>query len=362
MRHRFLHLDPELLRGLQTLEELKRLFQQLLLATGGDAEEAMQWMRALQAHGRISDEVDLDAFFAQLEREGVVQPGADGAPQLTGSGERHLRRSAFDELFGNLVRGGAGGHPVAAAGEGVERLPETRPYTFGDDVHLIDPLRSVHNALRRTQGSLELREEDLEVHETEHLTSCASVLAIDISHSMVLYGEDRITPARKVALALAELVQTRFAKDDLEVILFGDEAQRVPLDRLPYIDAGPYHTNTREALQMARNLLSRKHQPNKQILLITDGKPSAIRKQGQLYKNPYGLDLEIVNRTLDEADQCRRQRIVITTFMLATDPMLTDFVEKLTRTNRGRAFFASPYNLGEFLLADYINNRRRHLR
>jgi uncharacterized protein with von Willebrand factor type A (vWA) domain len=223
-------------------------------------------------------------------------------------------------------------------------------------------MRSVHNALTRTEGTLELREEDLEVHETEHSTSCATVLAIDISHSMILYGEDRITPARKVALALAELVQTRFAKDDLEVILFGDEATRIPLSELPYINAGPYHTNTREALQMARGILSRKHHVNKQIIMITDGKPSAIRERGTIYKNPFGLDLKIVNLTLEEADLCRRQRIVITTFMLATDPTLTDFVEKLTRTNRGRAFFASPYNLGEFVLADYIGNRRRIVR
>ena len=188
------------------------------------------------------------------------------------------------------------------------------------------------------------------------------MLAIDISHSMVLYGEDRITPARKVALALAELIQTRFAKDHLEVILFGDRAKQVPLTELPYIDAGPYHTNTREALQLARGLLSRRRQPNKQIIMITDGKPSAITEGGQIYKNPFGLDLKIVNLTLEEADLCRRQRIVITTFMLATDPTLTDFVEKLTRINRGRAFFASPYNLGEFILADYLKNRRRTVR
>ena len=252
---------------------------------------------------------------------------------------------------------------MPAAGEGVERLPETRPYEFGDDLHLLDPLRSVHNALTRTQGELTLAEEDLEVHETEHLTSCASVLAIDISHSMVLYGEDRITPARKLALALTELIQTRYPKDSIEVVLFGDRAKRVPLSELAYIQAGPYHTNTREALQVARGLLARQKQPNKQVLLITDGKPSAITEVGdRIYKNPFGLDLKIVNLTLEEADLCRRQRVVVTTFMLATDPMLTEFVEKLTRVNRGRAFFASPYDLGQFVLADYLRNRRKLLR
>ncbi|HEY7598298.1 MAG TPA: VWA domain-containing protein, partial [Candidatus Limnocylindrales bacterium] len=210
-------------------------------------------------------------------------------------------------------------------------------------------------------GELELTEEDLEVFETEHLTACATVVAIDISHSMVLYGEDRITPAKTVALALTELITTKYPKDHLGVILFGDRAEKIELGEIPRVQAGPFHTNTREALQLARGLLARQKQPNKQVFLITDGKPSAITEGGRIYKNPFGLDLKIVNRTLEEADLCRRQRVVITTFMLATDPLLTDFVEKLTQVNRGRAYFASPYNLGEFILADYIRNRRRRV-
>jgi uncharacterized protein with von Willebrand factor type A (vWA) domain len=179
---------------------------------------------------------------------------------------------------------------------------------------------------------------------------------------MILYGEDRITPAKTVALALTELITTKYPKDYLGVILFGDRAEKVSLGDLPYIEAGPYHTNTREALQLARGLLARQKQPNRQIFLITDGKPSAITEGGRVYKNPFGLDMKIVNKTLDEADLCRRQRVVVTTFMLATDPMLTDFVEKLTQVNRGRAYFASPYDLGEFILADYIRNRRSRVR
>ena len=362
MRHRYLHLDPALLRNLLAGMELQRLFNQLLLAAGGDVEEAMDWMRSLQDQGHLDESIDLEAFFESLEDQQLIQRSSGGGFGLTTTGERQIRRSAFEELFGSLDKGPAGLHRISAPGQGVEKLPETRPYEFGDDVHLIDPLRSVHNALRRTQGELRLAEKDLEVHETEHLTSCATVVAIDVSHSMILYGEDRITPARKVALALTELIQNRFQKDHLEVILFGDRAERVELSELPYIEAGPYHTNTREALQMARGLLARRRQPNRQIILITDGKPSAITEGGQVYKNPWGLDMKIVNRTLEEADLCRRQRIVISTFMLATDPVLTDFVEKLTKINRGRAFFASPYNLGEFVLADYIGNRRRYLR
>lgn len=338
-----------------------RLFNELLLAGGGDPQEAMEWLRYLQEQGYIDREVDLEAFFARLEEQRLLGRDAQGKSVLTSMGERRIRRSAFDEIFTSLRRGEAGYHSVRSAGEGVEPLPETRPYSFGDEIHRIDPLRSVHNALQRTKGELEIEEQDLEVFETEHLTACATIMAIDISHSMILYGEDRITPAKKVALALTELITTRYPKDHLGVVLFGDRAERVALSDLPYIQAGPYHTNTRDALQLSRTLLQRYKQPNKQIFLITDGKPSAITEGGQVYKNPFGLDLKIVNRTLEEVDSCRRQRIVITTFMLATDPQLTDFVEKLTQVNRGRAYFASPYDLGEFILADYIRNRRRRV-
>lgn len=362
MRHRYRHLDPNLIRALLAGLDLLRLFNQLVLASGGDVEEAMEWMRYLQQQGYIDEDIDLERFFQSLEDQELIGRDGEGGLQLTGGGERRLRQSAFEQLFSNLTKAGPGYHPVRAPGEGVERLPETRPWSFGDELHHLDASRSLQNALRRTRGGLRLAEEDLEVHETEHLTACATVMAIDISHSMILYGEDRITPAKTVALALTELITTKYPKDHLSVILFGDRAERLSLADLPYVEAGPYHTNTREALQLARALLARQKQPNKQIFLITDGKPSAITEGGRIYKNPFGLDMKIVNRTLEEADQCRRQRVVITTFMLATDPMLTQFVEKLTQINRGRAFFASPYNLGEFVLADYIKNRRSRIR
>ncbi|HEY8019706.1 MAG TPA: VWA domain-containing protein [Thermoanaerobaculia bacterium] len=361
MRHRYFHLDPRLIQEILAGLDLLRLFNQLVLASGGDVEEAMSWMRYLQQEGYLSEEVDLDAFFASLEDQQLVQRDGEGGMALTTGGERKIRKSAFEEIFSGLSKAGPGYHPIHAAGEGMERLPETRAYQFGDDLHLLEPARSLQNALRRTEGELDLAEEDLEVYETEHLTSCATIVAIDISHSMILYGEDRITPAKTVALALTELITTKYPKDHLGVILFGDRAERVGLSELPYIQAGPFHTNTREALQMARGLLARQKQPNKQIFLVTDGKPSAITENGRIYKNPFGLDMRIVNLTLEEADLCRRQKVVITTFMLATDPMLTQFVEKLTQINRGRAYFASPYNLGEFILADYIRNRRRRI-
>ena len=362
MRHQYLYLDPELIQAILAGLDLLRLFNQLVLASGGDVEEAMNWMRYLQQEGHIPEEIDLEAFFAALEEQQLVERDGGGGLQLTAGGERRIRRSAFEEIFQGLDRSGPGYHPIQAAGEGIERQPETRPYKFGDDIHLLDSARSLQNAMRRTKGEFDLTEDDLEVFETEHLTSCATVVAIDISHSMILYGEDRITPAKTVALALTELITTKYPKDHLSVILFGDRAEPVPLTEIPYIQAGPFHTNTREGLQLARSLLSRQKQPNKQIFLITDGKPSAITEGGRIYKNPFGLDMKIVNLTLDEADVCRRQKVVITTFMLATDPMLTQFVEKLTQINRGRAYFASPYNLGEFILADYIRNRRRRVR
>ncbi len=361
MRHRYSYLDPELIKSLLAGLDLLRLFNQLLLSAGGDAERAQGWLRELQERGFIDEGVDLAAFFAELEAQGVVERDPHGGLVVTTSGTRELRRSAFEEVFSSLKKAGPGYHPIHGPGEGVEQLPETRPYEFGDEPHTIDAVRSMQNALRRTQGELDLAEEDLEVGETEHLTSCATVVAIDISHSMVLYGEDRITPAKTVALALTELITSKYPKDWLGVLVFGDRAQRIELAAIPAIQAGPFHTNTCEALAVARGMLVARKHPNKQVFLVTDGKPSAITEGHRIYKNPYGLDMKIVNRTLEEADQCRRHRVVITTFMIATDPGLVDFVEKLTKVNRGRAYFANPYNLGEFILADYVKNRRKRV-
>ncbi|MEM6796206.1 MAG: VWA domain-containing protein [Acidobacteriota bacterium] len=362
MRHRYRYLDPALLEALLQGMGLERLFNQLLLSAAGDIEQVMEWMRQLQEQGFLPEGLDLEEFLEQMADQQTLGFDEEGRPQLTAIGERRIRRSAFEEIFSDLRRGGAGYHRVSASGDGTEKLPETRPYAFGDELHHLDVSRSLQNALKRGMGNLQLAEQDLEVHETEQLTNCATIVAIDISHSMVLYGEDRITPAKKVALALTELIQTKYPKDHLGVIQFGDRAEPVLLAELPYVDAGPYHTNTREALQLSRSLLARQKQPNKQIFLITDGKPSAITEGDGIYKNPFGLDMKIVNLTLEEADLCRRQKIVITTFMIASDPTLQQFVEKLTQTNRGRAYFASPDNLGEFILADYIRNRRKRVR
>ncbi|HUP65704.1 MAG TPA: VWA domain-containing protein [Thermoanaerobaculia bacterium] len=361
MRHRYSHLDPDLIRRLLAEIGLRRLFNQLLLQASGDVREAMRWMRALQQRGYLDPAIDLDAFFAQLQQEELFGRDGEGNLVLGPAGERHIRREALEEIFGGLRKSAAGHHSVERAGEGNEQLPETRRYRFGDDPMSIDGIRTIQNASRRGDPTrqISITEEDLEVHETEHASGCATVVMIDISHSMVLYGEDRITPAKKVALALTELILTKYPKDTIDVILFGDDATEVPISEIPYIDAGPYHTNTKAGLELAQNVLRRRKHTNKQIFMITDGKPSALHENGELYTNSFGLDMKIVNRTLEEAEKCRRARIPISTFMLATDPALVNFVDQLSRINRGRAFYSSTDRLGEYILADYIRNRRK---
>jgi uncharacterized protein with von Willebrand factor type A (vWA) domain len=361
MRHRYSYLDPDLIRQLLEQMGLRRLFNHLLLQSGGDVDETMRWMRALQQRGLIGEDVDLEAFFAQLLAENVIGQDGDGNLTLAAGGERQIRRDALDEIFGGLRKSAAGYHSVATAGQGTERLTETRPYAFGDDPMSIDSIRSLQNAMKHTDPAdpILMTEDDLEVFETEHNSNCATVVMIDISHSMILYGEDRITPAKKVALALTELIMTKYPKDAIDVLLFGDEAVEVPISEIPYVQVGPYHTNTKAGLQLAQRILRRRKHNNKQIFMITDGKPSALTENGRLYTNSFGLDMKIVNRTLEEADRCRRANIPISTFMLATDPMLVNFVEQLSQINRGRAFYSSPDRLGEYILADYIRNRRK---
>ena len=361
MRSRYSHLDPDLIQRLLSEMGLRRLFNHLLLQSGGDVEDAMQWMRMLQQRGYLDPEIDLDAFFAQLLEENVIGQDGEGNLVLSAGGERQIRRDALDEIFGGLQRSMTGSHAVANPGAGTERLTETRPYRFGDDPMGIDSIRSLQNAMQHNDpaGQITITEDDLEVFETEHNSSCATVVMIDISHSMILYGEDRITPAKKVALALTELILTKYPKDAIDVLLFGDDATEVPISEIPYVQVGPYHTNTKAGLELAQQILRRRRHANKQIFMITDGKPSALRENGRLYTNSFGLDMKIVNRTLEEAERCRRAGIPITTFMLATDPTLVNFVDQLSKINRGRAFYASADRLGEYILADYIKNRRK---
>ena len=362
MRFVYSEWDDRLFAQLQNLSDLMSIYNYLLMRLNGDVEEALRLMRRLQEQGMLDSKYDLDEFERQLKENRMIQKHTGGKYGLTGKGERRLRQDAFDAVFQKLRASGKGNHPMPyEGGTSEEYLPEKRPFAFGDSYRAIDYTSSMFNSISRTGDlGLDLSEKDLEVHESERMTSCATVLMIDISHSMILYGEDRITPAKQVAMAFTELILTKYPKDDLSVVLFGDEARQVPIKELPYIGVGPFHTNTQAGLRMARNILMAKKHANKQIFMITDGKPSMItRPNGQLYRNPMGLDPRIVNRTLDEAVVCRKKKIPITTFMVTDDPYLQKFIERLTELNKGRAYFASVDDLGSFVLWDFVQNRRK---
>jgi uncharacterized protein with von Willebrand factor type A (vWA) domain len=325
------------------LRQLMGIYRNLLLQTGGDVEEALRWMEHFgEQYGFFNESFGIAEFKKLLEETGEAERTPQGF-KVTPKGETRIRQDSLNEIFSTLQAGAAGDHRTPTAGQGGERLSETRP------------------TKRAGIDDLTLSEDDLEVFEQEHLSACATVLMVDVSHSMILYGEDRITPAKKIALALSQLIRTRYPKDTLDVVLFGDDATRVPLKDLMRIQAGPFHTNTKAGLQLAQRILESRKGVNKQIFMITDGKPSAIREHGRLYKNPFGLDPKIVNKTLEEAAQCRRKRVTITTFMLATDYPLLDFVRKLTAVNHGRVYETDPNNVGAYVFRDFVRNRRKRL-
>lgn len=346
-------------------DELKAmidLFSYVVLQFSGDVERALELMRELQDEYGMMTTMSMDDFIEELRKQGLIGTDAEGRPVATPKTERTMRTNALNEIFRSLRASDLGDHESPASGSGVERLPDTRDFAFGDQASNIDITQTMTNLFQRT-GDLEgtnLREDDIRVYETEHQTSCATVLMIDISHSMILYGEDRITPAKQVALALAELIQTKYPKDHLEVVLFGDEARRVTVRDIPYVTVGPFHTNTRDGLRLARQLLRRDRSGNKQIFMITDGKPSALTEEnGTVFKNSWGLDPRIVNKTLDEAVACRRDGITISTFMVAQDQYLVQFIEDLTQANNGRAFFTGLDGLGTNIFVDYVRHRRK---
>ena len=362
MRFDYSHWQGPRPEDLDFIRQMMEIYRNLLLQTGGDVDEALRWMAHFgEQYGFFDEKFGLEDFKQLLEESGEARRTPRGF-EVTPQGEKRIRQDSLNEIFTALQAGGAGDHRTADAGQGGERLSETRPYQFGDDLGSLDPLATLSNAVRnRGLEELSLEEEDLEVYEQEHLSSAATVLLVDVSHSMILYGEDRITPAKKIALALAHLIETRYPKDTLDVVLFGDDAAQVPIRDLLKIQAGPFHTNTQAGLALARRILEGRRGVNKQIFMVTDGKPSAIREQGRLYKNPFGLDPKIVNRTLEEAAYCRRKRITITTFMLAADPPLLDFVRRLTELNHGRIYEADPQNLGAYVFRDFVRNRRKRL-
>ncbi len=346
-------------------DRLFDLFQQLLQYTAGDAAEALNWLTQLdQKYGLTDDSMGIGDFIDELKKRGFLKDDdSGGSVVITAKAERSLRQRSLEEVFRQMRKGGRGRHATPLAGSGDERLTETRQWSFGDDPHLLDVTTTLSNSFRRTGiDRWNLSEDDFEVYETDHHSSMATVLMIDLSHSMILYGEDRITPARQTAMALAELILTQFPKDTLDIVAFGNDAWEVSIKDLPYLQVGPFYTNTRSGLQRARDILHRRKHQNKQIFMITDGKPSCHIENGRMYRNPYGLDRRIVNKVLDEGVICRRENIPITTFMIARDPYLQGFVRELTQANGGRAYFASPDHLGEFIFVDYIRNRRKRVR
>jgi Ca-activated chloride channel family protein len=348
-------------------ETLLDLFQQLLLISSGDVAQALKWLTELDKTYKLTESYDgygLGDFIEDLNQKGYIKYDEENNEMvITQKSERSIRNKSLEEVFKGLKKGSSGTHKTPHIGKGTEREPETRPWQFGDDINQIDNTSTLLNVLKHSSlEKLDLSEDDLEVYDTDHHTSVSTVLMIDLSHSMILYGEDRITPAKKVALALSELIMNNYAKDSLEIIAFGDTAWEVEVKDIPYLSVGPFHTNTLAGLELARHKLQRKKYSNKQIFMITDGKPSAMFEKGRLYKNSFGLDRKIVNKVLDEAVKCRREKISITTFMIASDPYLQGFVKELTDANKGRAYYASLNELGGYIFEDYIRNRRKNVR
>ncbi len=269
----------------------------------------------------------------------------------------------LDQIFGKLKKSKSGNHKTTFTGKGDEPSSDRREFQFGDALEQISMTDSLRNAqINHGTEDFHLTENDLEIVESEHKSQTSTVLMIDISHSMILYGEDRITPAKKVAMALSELITTRYPKDTLDIIVFGNDAWQVQIKDLPYLQVGPYHTNTVAGLELAMDILRRKKNPNKQIFMITDGKPSCLKEGDGYYQNSFGLDRKIVNKTLNAAAACKRLKIPITTFMIAKDPYLQQFVEEFTETNQGKAFYTSLKGLGEYIFEDYTRNRRKTVR
>ncbi len=346
------------------------IFKELITHTSGDVDEALDWLAELDAeYGITTSEYTLKDFEEDLKKKGFIReeikPGGKGEKAITAKTERAIRQKALNQIFGKLRKSGAGNHKTNKIGVGDETTGEFRNYIFGDSVERVSITESLRNAQinHGIENGFQLTEDDLVVHETNHKAQMSTVLMIDISHSMILYGEDRITPAKKVAMALAELITTRYPKDTLEIIVFGNDSWRISIQDLPYLQVGPYHTNTVAGMELALDLLRRKRNTNKQIFMITDGKPSCLRlPDGRYYKNSNGLDQYIVGRCYAMAQQARKLHIPITTFMIAQDPYLMKFVEAFTKANQGKAFYTGLKGLGEMIFEDYEQNRKKRIK
>ena len=362
---RFSDYDPSAEQG-TPFEQLLKVFKELLLYTSGDVREALSWLTELDKEYKLTNkDYGIADFIQELIDKGLIQQdeAKSGGFAPSAKLEIGMRQKALEDIFGQLKKAKRGKHNTRQGGKGDEYTSDKRPFEFGDGLENLAISDSLRNAqINHGIDEFKLTHEDLEVRETYYQSQMSTVLMIDISHSMILYGEDRITPAKKVAMALAELITTRYPKDTLDIIVFGNDSWQIEIKDLPYLQVGPYHTNTVAGVELAMDILRRRRNPNKQIFMITDGKPTCIKKGKKYYKNSFGLDRKIISRTLNLATRCRKLDIPITTFMIARDPYLVSFVDQFTKANNGKAFYSSLQGLGEFIFMDYKNNKRKRHR
>jgi Ca-activated chloride channel family protein len=364
--------------GEQTLDDLRRALEQALLDSNLLDEEMRQQLQQMQADGTLEDLIE--QLIERMQQEDYISiddprdpskrssvGGQVGAAQnqakfeITDKSLDFLGFKTLRDLLGSLGKSSFGRHDTRDLATGIETSGASRPYEFGDTLNL-DITATLSSAIKREGLTLPLNMEysDLQVHQCEYQSSCATVLMLDCSHSMILYGEDRFTPAKKVAMALSHLIRTQYPGDSLSLILFHDSAEEVPLSQLARVKVGPYYTNTREGLRLAQRILQRQRKDMKQIVMITDGKPSALTlEDGRIYKNAFGLDPLVVSQTLEEVSKCKRAGVLINTFMLASDYGLVQFVQKVTEMCRGKAYFTTPYTLGQYLLMDYMSRKTK---
>jgi len=373
----------ELPDGEQSLDELKRALEHALLNGEMFDEEMRDRLQQMQMEGELEeliekliermqqeDYISIDRPFEDPPHDPSKQSsvgGQVGDPhqqakfEITDKSLDFLGFKALRDLLGSLGKSSFGRHDTRDMATGIEASGASKHYEFGDTLNL-DITATLSSAIQREGLGLPLNLEynDLQVHQCEYQSSCATVLMLDCSHSMILYGEDRFTPAKKVAMALSQLIRTQYPGDSLSLVLFHDSAEEVPLSQLARVKVGPYYTNTREGLRMAQRILQRQRKDMKQIVMITDGKPSALTlEDGRIYKNAFGLDPLVVSQTLEEVSKCKRAGVLINTFMLASDYGLVQFVQKVTQMCRGKAYFTTPYTLGQYLLMDYMSRKTK---
>jgi Ca-activated chloride channel homolog len=364
--------------GEQTLDDLRQAIEQALMQGDLLNEEMREKLRQMQMDGTLQELIE--KLIERMQQEDYIsidQPhdpsrqssvgGQVGDAQqqakfeITDKSLDFLGYKTLRDLMGSLGKSNFGRHDTRDMATGIETSGASRVYEFGDVLNL-DITATLSSAIQREGLTLPLNIEysDLQVHQCEYQSSCATVLMLDCSHSMILYGEDRFTPAKKVAMALSQLIRTQYPGDSLSLILFHDSAEEVPLSQLARVKVGPYYTNTREGLRLAQRILQRQRKDMKQIVMITDGKPSALTlEDGRIYKNAFGLDPLVVSQTLEEVSKCKRAGVMINTFMLASDYGLVQFVQKVTEMCRGKAYFTTPYTLGQYLLMDYMSRKTK---